>query len=197
MRRLLLAVSVLAVVPAAPAAAADEVQLSRDGQHWAADLTEPLFDPGFLWVPGDRESRTLWVRNAGPTRGRLTVRLLDPRVDGLLQTGDLTVTVRGAQGTWSSVSSPAGGVLLADAELAAGSVERLTVSVALDPASRNVSQHRRLDLRLQVTLRQAARPDEMPGTGSPIQGWWLPLAGGAVLAGSFLLFVGRRRDDDA
>jgi len=197
MRRLVFAVLVLIGLGTAPAAADDEVQLSSDGRYWSADLTGPLFDPGFLWVPGDHKSRALWVRNAGPTSGLLTVRVLDPTADGLMQTGDLAITVRGPGGTGSAVTLPTGGVLLADAELAAGAVERLNVSVAFDPTSTSITQHRRLDLRLQVTLRQVVPPDDLPGTGSPVDRWSLPVAGGAVLVGAFLVFVGRRRDGDA
>ena len=76
----------------AGAARADEVGLSLDGQVWTSVLRRPLFDPAFRWVPGDTETRSLWVRNQGPTPAsmRITLRTTDP--DLLLARDDLRST---------------------------------------------------------------------------------------------------------
>ena len=53
----------LILLTATPAVAADEIGLSSDGFSWGSTLPQPLFDPAFRWVPGDRETASFWVRN--------------------------------------------------------------------------------------------------------------------------------------
>ena len=62
---------------AAPASAGQKpvLSLSLDGQHWNAQLDEPLFGGDRRWVPGDTETVTVWVRNLATTAAALNVRL--------------------------------------------------------------------------------------------------------------------------
>lgn len=74
-----------AATPTSPAADADHseaVQLSWDGSSYAASTTESFLGTP-VTVPGDNATRTLLVRNDGPTDGTLRasiidVQLLDP-----------------------------------------------------------------------------------------------------------------------
>ena len=86
------------LLAAAPAIAADEVGLSSDGVSWGSALSEPLFDPAFRWVPGDRETASFWVRNESSDAALLDVAILGSSVDALMETGDLSVTVAVAGG---------------------------------------------------------------------------------------------------
>lgn len=86
-----------------PAAADDEIGLSRDGINWSTSLETPLFDPDFRWVPGDVEERTFQVRNDGPSDGVVTVDLVAQDPDGLLDSVDFALEARLGTSEWAPV----------------------------------------------------------------------------------------------
>jgi LPXTG-motif cell wall-anchored protein len=205
MRATGLAATALLLAPIPASQAADgRLELSVDGRVWSANLRTPLFDPAIRWVPGDRRTARFWVRNNSPDTGRLVVSIEGRRTDGLIQTGDLTVTARGGGGTWTPVNAPGTHELLQVASLAPGDRARVAIDVALARSAHNQSQHEGLDLALAVRLEQSIGPDDdspdLPNTGGPSR-WWVLLGAGLVGAGAAVLaFVAtprRRRERGA
>ncbi|MEZ0580021.1 LPXTG cell wall anchor domain-containing protein [Nocardioides sp. MH1] len=207
MYRVLCSVLLAAVVLTTGAGAAradDEVGLSLDGHQWSASLSRPLFDPAFRWVPGDTETRSLWVRNQGPTAASMEVgmRTLDP--DALVQNEDLRIDARVHHGSWLPLTADGTAQTLLDRGLEKGARVRIDLRVAFDPASTNVTQVRTLPLKFVVRLTQSApRGDggphgtdgDLPDTGSTVQPWQLWLAGGLIGCG-IALVVRRRKEEE-
>lgn len=187
---------------ATPAVAAEEIGLSTDGVSWGSTLSQPLFDAGNRWVPGDRETASFWVRNQSDDPALLDIAILGSSVDSLMETGDLSVAVSAASGGGSSTTKTGRHELLSSRAVEPGQTERIDVTVALDSASSNMSQVKALDLRFEVRLTQDAPASDqdsgddgddsddsgddrngiLPGTGGP--------AGWPLLAGLFGLCVG-------
>ena len=71
------------------------LSLSLDGQHWAAQLDEPLFDGARRWVPGDTQTVTVWVRNLTTTAAALDLRLEPDSASWPTADLDLTAQVDG------------------------------------------------------------------------------------------------------
>ncbi|SDZ09822.1 hypothetical protein SAMN05216554_2382 [Herbiconiux ginsengi] len=77
------AVGAAAAAPTTPASASagpdaghrhdPGIEVSDDGTHYGGAVTTPLFTGWGRFVPGDRETATLWVRNAGELGGVLRV----------------------------------------------------------------------------------------------------------------------------
>lgn len=184
--RLLAAVLVL-LLTAAPAHAAGELGLSRDGVTWTPQLTDPLFDSSVRWVPGDVRSESFFVRNQSSAGGRLSIDILGTSIHTLLDTGDVDIDAQGAGGAWVVVSSPGTYRLLSEGSVPAGSVREVAVTVHFDPASTNVSQLKSLELAFRVNLVQDVAADGsdgpdgadgdddgsgiLPDTGAP-SAWW-------------------------
>ena len=209
----LLATAALLVFTAAPAHAADELMLSRDGVTWSTELVDPLFDSSVRWVPGDERTESFYVRNASEQTGRLSIDILGTPIHTLLATGDLDIDAQGAGGAWVSVSTPGTHRLLSDGSVPAGSARRVEVTVHFDSASTNVSQLKSLELAFRVGLVQdvdadgsdvsddgADGSDEtdgsddasglLPDTGAPSPWWAL---GGLVALGLGVVTTVRTR----
>lgn len=56
--------AIMALVPAAPASADEELQLSLNGTTWLTTLNSPVFPAGVSLVPGSTLDGTFFVRNA-------------------------------------------------------------------------------------------------------------------------------------
>lgn len=54
----------------------DVISLSSDGQNFTSSLTQPVFQYPLV-VPGDVESRSVFVKNAGTESGTLTARIVN------------------------------------------------------------------------------------------------------------------------
>ena len=165
---------ILASTSASPAAAAGELGLSLDGTHWTSSITTPLFDPSFRWVPGDSETESFFVRKQGGSRGDLTVDVLGPTADGLIESGDLHVTAKGGGGTWATVSEGGTHRLLTAPDIADGKVSEVKVTVSFDSASTNPTQLLASELSFRVTLSESAPSGDvddsgagLPDTGAP------------------------------
>jgi hypothetical protein len=191
----LLAVALVLLLTAAPAHAADELGLSRDGVTWTPQLTDPLFDSSVRWVPGDVRSESFFVRNQSSADGRLSIDILGTSIHTLLDTGDVDIDAQGAGGAWVVVSSPGTHRLLSEGSVPAGGVREVVVTVHFDPASTNVSQLKSLELAFRVNLVQDVAADGsdgsdgadgdddgsgiLPDTGAP-PAWW-GIVGVAIL----------------
>ncbi|MEZ0580026.1 LPXTG cell wall anchor domain-containing protein [Nocardioides sp. MH1] len=214
MSRVLLggAIALVLAATAAPACADEEVGVSSDGRHWHADLRTPLFDPAFRWVPGDRQVRSFYVRNQGPTRARMSLEVRSRDTGHLLPDDDVDLAARAAGGPWVELENGrAGGIVVQDA-LDAGSRVRVEVRVAFNPASTNQSEVRRLPLTFRVLLAQdgpggdgpgsgpggdGAVTGVLPSTGNGVQTWFVWLGAALVGAGLALVAAARRRGEEA
>ena len=197
---------------ATPAVAADEIGLSTDGASWGSTLSQPLFDPGFRWVPGDRESASFWVRNQSDASALLDIAILGSSIDSLMETGDLSVTVAAASGGGGSTTRTGRHELLSSRAVQPGQTERIDVTVAIDPAATNQSQVKSLELQFEVRLTQDSPTPEdpadndnngdgdsrdrngfLPGTGGSAP-WLLPAGLIGVALGLLAVAVTRRKE---
>jgi LPXTG-motif cell wall-anchored protein len=137
---------------AAPAAADDEIGLSRDGRTWSHTIRGPLLDEDFRWVPGDEVTESFFVRNQGPTAGHLAV---DVRtVDGhrLLAPDAVRLAWRVGDGPWHEVADGTIGDGAARQAFALGEAVRVDLSVRFAAAAPNDTMGRQLPLEVVVRL---------------------------------------------
>jgi hypothetical protein len=204
----LLVTTVLLAVPATAAEAVDAAPLgvSADGQVWSPDLGRPLFDPSLVWVPGDVQSASFFVRNQSGDRGRLSLRVDATDAESLLGDPDVSVTARLAAGPWMALANDRAfheftGVL------GAGRSARVEVRASFDPRSGNSSQRKALAVQFRALLVQDTKRDaSQPGAPSHLPAF-LAFTGAPLLAllgvGLLLIAVGRlllaarRREDVA
>ncbi|GAA3531511.1 hypothetical protein GCM10022234_30830 [Aeromicrobium panaciterrae] len=185
----------IVLVAAVPAAAADEIGLSRNGVTFSSSLGGPLFDNPIIWVPGDLESETFYVRNQGDTAAKLTVDILGDQAGDLIDSGDLHVTaLSGAQST--TASDGAEHRLLTVGGVEADEIVPVTITVELDESSTNETQLRASELNFRINLQQSSavlgEDDEaLPDTGTQTPAWLLVLATACLAAG--LALISRRR----
>jgi LPXTG-motif cell wall-anchored protein len=211
MYRVLCSILLAAVVLTTGASAAradDEVGLSLDGHQWSSSLSRPLFDPAFRWVPGDTETRSLWVRNQGPTSASMQIGLRALESSALLADDDLQIDARVHNGTWLPLGTDGTTQTLVDRGLAKGARVRVDLRVAFVPTSTNDTQLRTLPLKFVIRLTQAGpgggpgdsgsngnNGGELPDTGNSVQPWQLWLAF-ALLGGGLVLVVRRRKEEE-
>ena len=182
-----------------PASAADEIGLSRNGTTFSSSLPGSLFDPAFIWVPGDVESETFYVRNQGEGTARLTVDILGQQASDLIESGDLHVTA--SSGSKSATVSDAGTHrLLTIPGVDTDEIVPITVTVAFDEASTNETQLLSSDLKFRINLKQTSavlgeEEDDgnglLPDTGAQSPLWLAALA--AISIGSGAALISRRR----
>ncbi len=215
------AVAVVAVA-AAPAQAADELGLSRDGVSWATALSEPLFTPDFRFVPGDVEVREFRVRNDGPSEGVLSVDVVVTDPDALLATDDFVIEARVDDGPWRDVDP---GTMPLVTELAVPQGQQSRVQVRATFAWESTVQDQSVPFRLDLTLSESGEvggiddgngngngngggngsnggdvggvSDVLPSTGAGVGVALLWLAAGLVGAGTALARRGRGREEVA
>lgn len=227
MRRLLSAVLALGLVLVgiAPAFAADQIGLSRDGAHWADTLEDPLFDPHVVWVPGDSRTVSFYVRNQADTNAVLSATVLTADGDQLLAGRHLSLRAR-AGGQWFPLVNGHASPELTAASISPGQQVRVDLEAAFDPASSNASQTAAVDLMLRIRLSDAVsgpgpepigtmptprptpdsprdRPDrppvgagQLPDTGSNSPAILMWTALLAVTAGVAFIAAGRRERED-
>jgi len=76
------------------------IELSVDQVYWAQQLSQSAFPGGLIWVPGDAQVGTLWVRtNCENATGRITWSLTPDAPP--IWADDLLVRTRIDNGTWS------------------------------------------------------------------------------------------------
>lgn len=196
---------------AVPAHAADEVGVSPDGVTWHDHLTEPLFAEPELWVPGDIETRSFWVRNQTGDPGALLVSLLHDDTHELVANDHIEIEARADGGAWIAIESGAAEADLIERSLAAGDAVQIDVRVTAPWQSPNASQTDVLPLDLVVSLTQAgttaggASGEEPDAGGSSREG--LAVTGAtvahgvlwtaALLVGGGLALAARRREPRA
>lgn len=204
------AVATLGVVgAAAPAFADDEIGVSRDGVSWSRQLDAPLFDEGFLWVPGDVEQESFLVRNDGPSAGEVTVDVLAEDPDGLLASDAFTLEARVGTGPWVEVldgsTTPEPAVL----DVPEGARTRVTVRGTFAPETTD-HMDEVAPFRVRVTMSEdgdvggeddggddggdvGGTDDGLPDTGSPLGAGLVWAAAALIGAGIALVRPGRDR----
>ena len=201
--------SVVLVINTGSAHAVDEIGLSLDGRTWTSELRRPLFEPGMRWVPGDSETRSLWVRNQGPTGASMRLAVRSADLDGLLERDDILISARVRGGSWIPLNSGGAGRTLTEGALAQGDRLRLDVRVAFVAAATNGSEVDKLPLDFVVRLTQDGHGSvggveggsdpggsgDLPATGAAVEPWLLWLAAGLIGSGLALL-VARRREEE-
>ncbi|NUU17992.1 hypothetical protein HP550_12100 [Cellulomonas humilata] len=148
-------------LPAAPAQAAGELELSLDGVSWSTTLAADLFAGAGLIVPGDVLESDLWVRNASGDRARVELDVADAigAAPGTLA-GDLSLRIDGAP--------TAGGARWRGPDLAPGSALRIPLVLTFDAGSATTSQ---VDvatvLDAVILVQTASGPGSAPTTPGP------------------------------
>ncbi|WP_436699899.1 hypothetical protein [Nocardioides sp. BYT-33-1] len=205
----LVAAALLAVgAAAAPAYADDEIGLSTDGVTWLPQLTAPLYDSAFRWVPGDVEERSFRVRNDGPSAGELSVEVLAADPVGLLASPDLQLEARVGQGPWTEILAGTTKVQPTVLAVPRGADTSVTVRGTFRPET-TTRFHEIADFEVRVTLAEdgevAGVEDEggdeagdvaggaLPDTGSPVGIGLIWLAAGLVGVGLALVRPARHR----
>lgn len=148
----------------APASAADEIGLSRDGEHWADTLTEPLFDSDTLWVPGDSRTVSFHVRNQAESNAWLTTTVRTDDRDNLMANDHVVLRAR-TGGRWFTLRNGEPSQELTAASIRPGAPVKVEIEATFDPRSSNASQADSLSLMFEVRLTDAAAgSDQGPGT---------------------------------
>ena len=166
---LALALGVVVVVVAASLAggrvgwaAPDEVGLSVDEVGDVAELTEPLFDPGLVWVPGDLRTTRFWVRNRSDEAAVLAIDITAIDSDGLLATGAVTIGGSAEGVPMRSVTTPGTHRLVADLPVVAGGTVTVELTVGLVASAPNSAQQRGFTFEVAATLTASDVPAEPP-----------------------------------
>jgi len=197
------------------------INLSWDGDSQASSSTESFFGTPVL-VPGDSGTRTLLVRNDGPTDGTLRasivgVQLLDPDAPDMHQGSfydDLQVGWGSGQASMTQLAEN-GQTQILQVPLARGEQVPITIDYELPLAATSGNQANvadrlaSFDVLLQLGGDLPARaeratgdpaavtqppPPAMPETGADLR--WPALGVAVLLAlGGVLVFAARRRED--
>lgn len=212
MRRLgtLVATAALAVgAAAAPAHADGEIGLSEDGVTWVTDLVAPIFENGFLFVPGDVEVRDFRVRNDGPSDGVLTVDVIATDPAAFLASDDLTIEARVGNGPWVDVA-PGTTRAITELKVAEDARTRVWIRATFAPES-TAGEDQIVPFRVRLRMSEdgdVAGVDDgdgdgdvggaddglLPDTGSTIGVGLLWLAAGLLGSGLALVLPRRRRE---
>lgn len=216
MRRLATVVTaaVVAVGAAAAPANANEIGLSEDGVTWSDSLVEPIFEPDFVFVPGDVEVRSFQARNDGPSAGVLTVDVIASDPDALLANDDFLVEAQVGSGPWVNVEP---GTTRAATELKIAQGARTDVRIRATFDLDSTSEDELIPFSVRLTMSEdsdVGGVDEgdgdgngggavggvdtgaLPDTGSPVEMVFLWLAAGLIGAGLALVLPRRRRRED-
>lgn len=115
-------------VPASAISYTDAIQLSWNGTDYAPTTTESFLGVP-VSVPGDSASRTLQVRNAGPTAGVLTASIVDAEardidIDSFYD--DLTISWEGGSASFAELVT-AGDTEILEIPLAQGATTPVTI----------------------------------------------------------------------
>ena len=202
---LLAVVSVLGL--AVPATAAGHLQLSSNGVTWGNNLSAPLFDPVFRWVPGDSQTASFYIRNQTGQDAVLDLIMLPAQYGDLMKSGDLTVSGQVDGGTWvGATSADNSHFLITSAPVPGKAVRKINIRIDFAGSSSNATQNRQVGLAFDVALTQAKaivlaptqggghgsgaggkNPNSLPNTGNDVSPLMILLAvllcaGGAALA---------------
>lgn len=162
--------------------AEDGVAVSHDGVTWGSNLDQPLFDESIRWVPGDSRMARFYVRNDTDDTARMDVDLIATNVDELLDTGELDVEVRFAEGPWQGAGQ-ARSLRLSSQQVGGRASGPVDVRVSFRADATNVSELLAFQMNLRVTLTEteAAPPGPpAPPAQNRTGGLTLPITGSQI-----------------
>ncbi len=205
-------------------AAADrvpELSLSTDGRNFGSGLGGPILIGIERYVPGDRNQRTVWVRNDSGDPAWLWSGYWTTSGDPVLLPF-LTVSASYGSGTAPAEIGLLPGVgqcrtLLPAQKIAAGETVPMVIGAAFDPAAPNETRLSSAEFAVNIGLTQdigqPAGPDGCTGSGNPGTGAesardatgqlpetgaggmipWLSLAAATMVAGFGFVAATRKR----
>jgi hypothetical protein len=196
------------VLGAAPSwTASTQLGLSWDGATWSTTLDGTLFDRAGsirVWVPGDTDTETFYVRNQSSDDAQLAI---DDDLPPGAPASDFTLSVSMAGGAWLPLTpsngwAPVDGTLLDHGRQAA-----VAVKAVFKAASTNQSQTEVLPIDFRVTLTQAlgsqsdTHPGKHPGpaaglpdTGAPEIRWAVGVGLLCLGGGVGIVVLSRRKE---
>ena len=129
-------VLLMAVAPGAGAAraASGDILVSLDGVNWSATLPRGLFSSAGMVVPGERMSRTLWVKNGTSTPAILRLSRMQTAATSSLLARAISITATG-RGTSGSSLEPQNGScaqLFPDQVVRAGRFTPIVVTLTVE-----------------------------------------------------------------
>ena len=163
-----LAIPGLVLAPAAFATTyADAIQLSWSGTDFAPTTTESFIGAPVA-VPGDSASRTLQVRNAGPSAGVLTASIVDVEAGDLEIDSfydDLTISWNGGSATFADLVA-AGDTEILEIPLAQGATTPVTIGYEFpaDATSGNATDGGAREAAFNVVLSISGEVPTTPTT---------------------------------
>lgn len=157
------------LLPASPAHAADELDVSDDGASWGAQLSGPLFD-GLTLVPRGSANSEFWIRNASSDRAFVRIVLQDVSFSGPV-IGDalqITITSEGVSSGPTALSFAAPCHVVFEGELGAGEADRLVARLALGDLPGTEGQGQSAQFRVGIQLSGSVLGNLRPtDCGSP------------------------------
>lgn len=194
------------------------LSVNADGP-WSKNLTSPLFDPALRWVPGDVQTRTFYARNG--SRDQATLRLrLEPSVQDLYDSGQLSVQLRADEGDWSELDTG----WTAPDDMSPGDITQVDIRVEfVNPGYvNNAAQELVFVFRVltHLTYQGPDKPEpssstsptlvdgedranagfggpaNIARTGGGLPEWVIPSGFGAIVTGFVLLLLVRRKKDE-
>lgn len=166
----------LLVASPASAATTRQLELSTDGRTWSSTLAEPLFDALPVLVPGDSVSRTLYVRNAGPSAGLLRLDAVDVQFSNPEFAKSLRVSTavdRSSLGTADLGGSDDCITVLPMGRVGAGAVATVEITLGFDENAPMPSQQSTADFSLLLSVSEDVG-QTAPEAGCPDGGIELP-----------------------
>lgn len=193
----------LAAGPATAAPYDDAVLLSWDNVTFTPSTTETFFGLPVA-VPGDTGTRSVWVKNDGPSAGTLTATIenvrLAPAADAVFD--DLSLEWTGGDSTFADLSA-AGETQILSTSIAQGAVVEVPLTYVFPEASveGNFSNGdvRRVvifDVVFEISGQEPtpspSPTGDLPGTGADVAGSF-GVAAALMLGGGIAVIAARRR----
>lgn len=203
------AVLAVGAVDAAPAAAAGELELSTDGEHWSDRVPGPIIPAGARLVPSRAVGGSVHLRNVTAEDAELSLAVVTrsgPHPGSAAPVVDVSVWDGTARSGGDTVALTAPGevhALDADDVLQGGEERRIDVALSLPADASNVAQATPMAFDLRITLAgdTVDVPGGGPGTSPPADRTArtgtsvivaVVIGVAAITAGSAIRLAGRR-----
>ena len=123
---------VLATGSGSARAVGGDLRVSLDGVRWSTSLPTGLFAGSSTVAPGDRMSRTLWVKNPMSSAGQFQLsRVQTAATSSLSRAISITAAVPGVTGSIPASTASACAPLLPEIRIGAGRSIAITVTLAV------------------------------------------------------------------
>jgi hypothetical protein len=168
----------MAVAPGVGAAraASGDILVSLDGVNWSATLPRGLFSGAGTVVPGERMSRTLWIKNGTSTSAILRLSIMQTAATSSLLARAISISATGRGTYGSSLASQDGtcAQLLPDQVVLPGRFTPIVVTLAVADLQSLQAQGQSATISLIASMSArggvAASPCPPGGTGVSVLG---------------------------